>query len=67
MTYMMNSDDSDEESFIDKAKLNNKKYLKSLNVLELRDIMRGNNMKISKNGTYLKKNIMVNQIQKKYK
>jgi hypothetical protein len=66
-TYMVDSDDEDEESFIDKAKLNNKKYLSSLNVNKLRDIMREREMKLSKNGSYLKKNDMIKQIQKNNK
>lgn len=66
-TYLIDSDSDDEESFIDKAKLNNKKYLNTLNVNKLRDIMRNNELKLSKNGSYLKKNEMIKQIQKKYK
>ena len=66
-TYMMESYDSDEESFIDKAKLNSSKYLKTLNVKDLRDIMRDNNMKLSKNGLYLKKKEMISKITKNFK
>ena len=66
-TYMMETDDDDEESFIDKAKLNSAKYLKTLNVKYLRNIMRDNNMKLSNNGSYLKKNEMVKKITKKFK
>jgi hypothetical protein len=63
-TYMIQSDESDEESFMDKAKLNNKKYLSTLKVKDLRDIMRNNNMKLSKNGLYLNKNQMIKNISK---
>jgi len=63
-TYMVEADDSDEESFVDKANFKNKKYLTSLNVSDLREIMRYNNMKLSKNGAYLNKKTMVNQISK---
>ena len=66
-TYMIDSDDSDEESLIDKAKLNSKKYLKSLKVKDLREIMRENKIQLSKNGLYLNKNQMISKISKKLK
>ena len=66
-TYMIDSDESDEESLIDKAKLTNKKYLKSLKVSDLREIMRENHMQLSKKGFYLKKNQMISKISKNFK
>jgi hypothetical protein len=66
-TYLVDSDDSDEESFIDNAKLKNKKYLNSLNVQKLKTIMKDNHMQIFKNGSYIKKNEMIKSIQKKFK
>jgi len=59
-TYLMDSDDSDEESLIDNAK--NKKYLNSLNVFELRSILKKNNLQLSKNGNYLKKDEMIKKV-----
>ena len=64
---MFDSDESDEESLIDKAKLTNKKYLKTLKVNDLREIMRYNNIKLSKNGSYLNKNEMITKISKNFK
>jgi hypothetical protein len=67
-TYLMYSDDSDEESLILNAKqLSDKKFLNSLRVNELRDIMRNNSIMLSKNGHYLKKNEMIKNIKKKFK
>jgi hypothetical protein len=67
-TFLFNSYDSDEESLLDNFKnLQNKKYLNNLNVNELRNIMKNNNMKVSQNGSYLKKNIMIKNIQKEFK
>ena len=64
----MDSYDSDEESLILNAKqLSDKKFLTSLNVNDLRDIMRKHNMKLSKNGNYLKKNEMIKNIKKNFK
>ncbi len=59
-TYLMDSDDSDEESLIENAK--NKKYLNSLNVFELRSILKKNNLQLSKNGNYLKKDEMIKKV-----
>ena len=67
-TYLIDSYDSDEESLILNAKnLSDKKFLSNLNVNELRDIMRTNNMKLSKNGNYLKKIEMIKNIKNIYK
>jgi len=66
-TYMIESDENDEESFVDNAKLNSTKYLKTLNVKDLRDIMRDNNIQLSKNGLYLKKKEMITKISKNFK
>ena len=67
-TYLLDSDDDDddkEESLITRAKnLKSKKYLSQLNVNELRNIMRQNNMQLSKNGAYLRKDVMIKTIQK---
>ena len=64
-TYLFDEADSDEESLIDNAKqLKDKKYLKSLNVSELRSIMKDNNLQVSKKGSYLKKNEMIKVIKK---
>ena len=64
-TYLFDEADSDEESLIDNAKqLKNKKYLNSLNVSELRSIMKDNNLQLSKKGSYLKKNEMIKVIKK---
>ena len=61
-TYLFDTD-SDEESLIDNAKnMKNRKYLNNLNVQELRDIMKSNNLKVSNNGSYLRKKIMVKKI-----
>lgn len=64
-TYFFDSNDSDEESILDNLK--NKKYLKSLNVKELRDISKKNELVLSKGGCYLKKDQLVKQIYKKFK
>ena len=64
-TYLFDEADSDEESLIDNAKqLKDKKYLNSLNVNELRSIMKDNNLQVSKKGSYLKKNEMIKAIKK---
>ncbi len=69
-TYMYDMDDSDDESevsLIQSAKLKNKRYLNTLNVNSLRNIMKNNDIRLSKNGSYLRKNEMIKQIQKKFK
>jgi hypothetical protein len=43
------------------------KYLNSLNVKELRDISKKNELVLSKGGCYLKKDQLVKQIYKKFK
>ena len=64
-TYLFDEADSDEESLIDNAmRLKDKKYLNSLNVGELRSIMKNNNLQVSKKGSYLKKNEMIKVIKK---
>lgn len=65
-TCLFETDLSDEEeSIIDNAlKIKDHKNLKLLNINELRNIMRNNNLKISKNGIYLKKTEMIKEIQK---
>lgn len=55
----------EEESIIDNAlKIKDENYLKSLNINELRNIMKNNNLKISKSGIYLKKKDMIKEIKK---
>ena len=69
-TFMYDNDYSDDESevsLIYNAKLKNKKYLNSLNITNLRSIMKNNSIKISKNGSYLRKNEMVKEIYKNFK
>jgi hypothetical protein len=65
-TYLFDSDDDDEESLIENAKyLKSKKYLNSLTVNELKQHMKKNNIKLSVNGSYYRKNEMIKLIQKK--
>ena len=64
---MVDSDDDDEESLIDNAKLKNKKFLNTLNLTELRNIARNNSIKVSKNGQYLNKKNIVQSIHKNLK
>jgi len=65
-TCLFDSDLYDEEeSIIDNAlKIKDENYLKPLNINELRNIMKNNNLKISKNGIYLKKKDMIKEIKK---
>ena len=57
--------DDDEESLIDNAtKLKNNKYLNNLNIHELREIMKNNNLKVTNKGNYLKKTDMIKKIKK---
>ena len=58
-TSIFGEDDSDEESII-----HNARQLKKLNVYQLRDIMRNNNLQITRGGNYLKKNQMISKIRK---
>jgi hypothetical protein len=58
-TSIFGEDDSDEESII-----HNARQLKKLNIYQLRDIMRNNNLQITRGGNYLKKNQMINKIRK---
>jgi hypothetical protein len=64
-TYFFDEHDSDEESLLDKMK--DKKYLNNLNVKDLRNISKTNNLILTKGGSYLKKEQLVKQIQKKFK
>jgi hypothetical protein len=66
-TFMFESDDDDDESFIDNAKLNNKKYLNNLNLTQLREIAKNNSIKVTKNGQYLNKSQMVKNIHNNFK
>ena len=43
------------------------KYLKNLNVNELKDILKNNNQKITNNGSYLTKQELIKNIKKLYK
>lgn len=64
-TYLFDEDDNDEESIIENAmNLKDKKYLSTLNVNELRNIMKEKNLQLSKKGTYLKKKEMIQKISK---
>ena len=57
--------DDEEESLIDNAtKLKNNKYLNNLNIHELREIMKNNNLKVTNKGNYLKKTDMIKKIKK---
>ena len=61
-------DDDDEEDLMDYVKnMKSKKYLKTLNNLDLRDILRKNNQVISKNNNYLSKKDMIKSITQFYK
>ena len=64
-TYFFDEHESDEESILDKMK--DKKYLNNLNVKDLRSISKTNNLILTKGGSYLKKEQLVKQIQKKFK
>ena len=67
-TYLVDSDDSDEESLIEiamsKVKLEDIKPadLKKLNNHELRNILRSNGLTISKNGLYLTKKDLIKKL-----
>ena len=66
-TYLIDSD-SDEETFVDNKKnMTNKNYLNNLTIRELKNIMRENNIKVTNNGSYLKKRIMIKNIIKNFK
>ena len=47
--------------------MSSKKYLRSLTVQELKDIMRSNDMKVTHNGSYYNKEQMVNKVSLFYK
>lgn len=47
--------------------MSNKKYLRSLNTQELKDIMKSNHMKVTHNGSYYNKEQMVNKVYQFYK
>lgn len=67
-TYLVDADDSDEESLIEiamsKVKLEDIKpsELKKLNNHELRNILRNNGLTISKNGLYLTKKDLIKKL-----
>jgi hypothetical protein len=67
-TYLLDSDESDEESLIEiamsKIKLEDIKSvdLKKLNIYELRNILRSKELTISKNGVYLTKKELIKKI-----
>jgi hypothetical protein len=66
-TYLIDSD-SDEEVFVDNIKnMKNKNYLNKLTISELKNIMRNNDIKVTNNGSYLKKKDMVRNIIKNFK
>ena len=61
-------DDDDEEDLMDYVKnMKSKKYLKTLNNVDLREILRKNNQVISKNNNYLSKKDMITSITQFYK
>jgi len=65
ITNIFYSDDNDDdESLYSNAKnLKNTKYLNSLNVISLKEILRNNNLHLSKNGKALKKSEMIKLIK----
>ena len=63
-TYLVEPDDSDEESLIQNAIELTKKNLEKLTVNDLRDIMREKKLTLSKNGTYYTKNEMIKKLVK---
>ena len=63
-TYLVESDDSDEESLIQSAIQLTKKKLQNLTVPELREIMRNKNLNLSKNGIYYTKNEIIKKLLK---
>jgi hypothetical protein len=63
-TYLVESDDSDEESLIQNAIQLTKKKLQNLTVPELREIMRNKNLNLSKNGIYYTKNEIIKKLLK---
>ena len=57
-----------EDLFMDHVKnMSSKKYLRSLTVQELKDIMKSNQMNVTHNGAYYNKDQMVNKIYQFYK
>ena len=61
-------DDDDEDDMMDHIKnMKSSKYLKNLNVNELKDILKKNNQKITNNGSYLNKQELIKNIKKLYK
>jgi len=61
-------DDDDEDDMMDHIKnMKSSKYLKNLNVNELKDILKNNNQKITNNGSYLTKQELIKNIKKLYK
>jgi hypothetical protein len=69
-TYLVDADESDEESLIEiamsKVKLADLKpsELKRLNIYELRNLLKSNHSTISKNGIYLTKKDMIRKLLK---
>ena len=66
-TAVFDDDDQDEDLMDHIRNMRSKKYLKSLNNGQLRDIMKTNNLKITNNGSYLGKDQMIKSIKKFYK
>ena len=66
-TAVFDDDDEDEDLMDHIRNMRSKKYLKSLNNGQLRDIMKTNNLKITNNGSYLGKDQMIKSIKKFYK
>ena len=61
-------DDDDEDDLMDHIKnMKSSKYLKNLNVNDLKDILKKNNQKITNNGSYLTKQELIKNIKKLYK
>jgi hypothetical protein len=65
-TYLFDSNDSDdEESLIDNAKkAYSKKYLSSLNLIQIKNIVKENNLKLSSKGVQFKKNQLIKNLMK---
>ena len=61
-------DDDDEEDIMQHIRnMKSKKYLKTLSNTDLRDILRKNNQKVTKNSNYLSKKDMIKSITQFYK
>ena len=66
-TAIFDDDDDDEDLMEHVKNMRSKKYLKNLNNIELRDILRKNGQNISRNNNYLTKKQMIKSINQYYK